>query len=299
MCHALIMLQLDVEALRTLMTVIDCGSITRAASVLQVSRSAASWRIKRLEEHVGQELLLRDGRTISPSRAAHAILTDARILVETHDRVAQHLESADLTGMVTIGADTDADVSLLTRVLGSFRRVNPGVDVNLVVNQAEPIRNGLASGQIDIALVQGVDEHLLATDRVLWSDDLVWATSNACPFVEAAVPLVTFGVECFYRTISEPILDKAGIDYRVALSVPTTIGVVASVEDGLGVAVLPAHRMTDRLTLWPRAAELPNLPQVHAIVRTAPSNKSESVERLVDLLEAELKAAAPALKTAP
>ena len=55
------------------------------------------------------------------------------MIVETHDRVARSLANADLTGRVTVGADNDVDVNRLTRVLGSFRRVHPGVEVNLVV----------------------------------------------------------------------------------------------------------------------------------------------------------------------
>ena len=287
------MLQLDIEALRTLLSVIDNGSITRAAAVLHVSRSAASWRIKRLEEYVGQQLLVRDGRTVTATRAAQAILADTRSLVENHDRVAQRLENADLAGMVTVGADDDADVAMLTRLLGSFRRVNPGVEVNLVIDQAQLILDRMALGEIDIALVQGVDEHLQPTDRVVWSDRLVWVTNPTCPFDQTTVPLVTFGTDCFYRAIGEPTLDAVGIDYRIALSVPTTTAALTAVEDGLGVAIVPAHRVSNRLARWPRSAGLPDLPQVHALVRTAPTNRSESVERLAELLVTELTATAP------
>ena len=124
-------MQIDVEALRALIVVVDQGSITRAARLLHLSRSAVSWRMKRLEQHVGQELLVRDGRDLRPSVAARAILDDARTVVETHDRIARRLANADLTGHVTVGADNDVDVTCLTRVLGSFRRVHPGVEVNL------------------------------------------------------------------------------------------------------------------------------------------------------------------------
>jgi DNA-binding transcriptional LysR family regulator len=103
-------MQIDVEALRALLLVVEHGSITRAARALHLSRSAVSWRMKRLEEHVGQELIVRDGRALRPSRAGRAILDDARTLVETHDRIARRLDSADLTGDVTVGADNDVDV---------------------------------------------------------------------------------------------------------------------------------------------------------------------------------------------
>ena len=76
-------MEIDVEAMRALLTVSEQGSITRAAKILHLSRSAVSWRMKRLEEHVGQELLVREGRSLRPSRAARAIRDDARTLVET------------------------------------------------------------------------------------------------------------------------------------------------------------------------------------------------------------------------
>lgn len=281
-------MQIDAEALRTLTAIIDQGSITKAASVLHVSRSAASWRIKRLEEHVGQELLVREGRSIRPSRAARTILDDARMLVETHDRIARSLGNVDLTGSVTVGGDTDADVAQLTRLLGSFRRVNPGVEVNLIVDRAQRIREGLAAGEISIGLVQGTDDHLEPTDRIRWTDDLVWVTSRTCGFTEGVVPLITFGDDCFYRELGEPTLDEAGIAYRIALSIPTTLGVVAAVEDGLGVALLPRHRLTDRLAIWERSAELPVPTRVHSIIRRAAHDESETVDLLADMLASEL-----------
>ncbi|MEM9039016.1 MAG: LysR family transcriptional regulator [Actinomycetota bacterium] len=283
------MMQLDVEALRTLLVVVDHGSITKAAAILHVTRSAASWRIKRLEEHVGQELLVRDGREIRPSRAARVIVDDVRSLVETHDRITRSLDNADLTGAVTVGADSDADVPQLTRILGSFRRVHPGVDVNLRVDRAVNIRAGIDSGEVDIALIQGIDEHLRSTDRILWTDDLVWVTGTCCSHDDGeVVPLVAFGDDCFYREIGEPMLDAAGIDYRVALSVPSTEGVVASVEGGLGVAIIPRHNVTDRLEIWEPTERLPVLPRVHAFARISPDDASETVGLLVDLIADEL-----------
>lgn len=53
-------MQLDVESLRTFATVLDLGGMTRAAEALDVSQSAVSWKIKRLEEKVGRDLLIRE-----------------------------------------------------------------------------------------------------------------------------------------------------------------------------------------------------------------------------------------------
>ncbi|MEM8904192.1 MAG: LysR family transcriptional regulator [Actinomycetota bacterium] len=290
-------MQLDVEAVRTLMAVLDHGSITTAARTLHVTRSAASWRIKRLEEHVGQDLLVRDGHDLRPTRAARLVLDDARSLVETHDRIARRLEGADLTGTVTVAGDTDTDVATLTRILGSFRRIHPGVEIDLTIDQAPRIRRGLAEGRIDIGLVEGTDEDLLPTDRVLATDDLVWVTGTCCPHDDGLIPLVTFGAECFYRCIGEPMLEAAGIDFRVALSVPSSAGVVASVADGLGVALLRRSWMTDRLTRWLPADDLPALPRVHHFARSS-DHESDLVARLVEVIADEMGTATAALPTA-
>ncbi len=280
-------MQIDVEALRTLTVVLDHGSITKAARVLHVSRSAASWRIKRLEEHVGQDLLVRDGHDLRPTRAARLVLDDARALVETHDRIARSLDDADLTGTVKVAGDSDTDVSTLTRILGTFRRVHPGVDVDLIIDQAELIRRGVAEGRFDIGLFEGLDEHLLPTDRILSTDDLLWVTGTCCAHDEGVIPLVTFGPECFYRTIGEPLLEAAGIDFRVALSVPSSAGVVAAVADGLGVALLRRSRMTDRLVPWEPAEQLPPLPRIHHFARPS-DTESEIVGRLVEIIGDEM-----------
>ncbi len=284
-------LQIDVEALRALLVVIEQGSITRAAQILHLSRSAVSWRMKRLEEHVGQELIVRDGHDLRPSRAARAILDDATALVETHDRIARKLAGDELTGEVTVGADVDVDVPCLTRVLGSFRRVHPAVEVNLVLDRTWNVQAGLDGGEIDLAIIQVEDDKLHADDRILWSDSLVWVTGRSTPHDDCVVPLVTYGFECPWRALSEPMLRAAGIDHRVALSVPSTDAVVSSVEDGLGVGVIPRRQMTDRLRLWEPDVAFEAFPGVHSIVRTAGSDLSPTVERLVELICTELTAA--------
>ena len=51
-------MQLDVESVRTLIAVLDHGGMTAAADALGMSQSAVSWKIKRLEERVGRDLLI-------------------------------------------------------------------------------------------------------------------------------------------------------------------------------------------------------------------------------------------------
>lgn len=277
-------MDLDVESLRTMLAVLDHGGMTPAAHRLDLSQSAVSWRIKRLEQKVGQQLILRDGHTVRPSRASREILHEARVIVEAHDRAVRKLRSSELSGDVRVGAIEDVGISRLTSILGTFQRVHPRTDVRFLIGPTEELEAQIDAGDIDLAIIQVSEHGLKADDRVLWTDEVVWAISAAYPDVELPVQLITFGVYCFYRPLSEPLLSAAGIEHRVAFSIPSTRGVLAAVEDGLGVAALARHHLNDRIVEWEPPRPIGPLPKVHQVVRTVPGERSDTTSALLTVI---------------
>ena len=281
-------MQLDVESLRTYLAVLDHGGMTRAAAQLDVSQSAVSWKIKRLEQRVGRPLLIREGHSFRPTRDGRTLVEDARTIVELHDRAVARLQSSELTGTVRLGANQEVGASRLAAVLGRFRHSHPGVHVEFVVDTSEGLTASLDDGQIDVAVVQVDGELLRSDDVVLWSDELRWATCCEAPFEDGAVPLITFGERCFYRPISEPVLEAAGVDYSVAFSVPSSDGVVAAVAAGLGVAVLATRYLAGDVVEWRRGAALGPLPSVHQVARVSAREHPAVASALVEAIKAEL-----------
>jgi len=100
-------MNLDVESLRTLLAVLDHGGMTAAAKHLDLSQSAVSWKIKRLEERVGKALLIRDGHSLRPTSEGRALIDDARTIVEVHDRAVCRLRMSELSGTVRLGSNTE------------------------------------------------------------------------------------------------------------------------------------------------------------------------------------------------
>ena len=283
-------MQLDVESLRTFLAVVDHGGMTRAAEHLDLSQSAVSWKIKRLEARVGKPLLLRDGHSIRPSRDGHALLDDARQMVQIHDNAVCRLQCSDLTGHVKIGANEEVDAGQMASVLGRFKQLHPGATIEFVVAHTEQLVSQVSAGGLDVAVVQVDAEHLLESDELLWTDQLCWATSRECLFADGTVPLITFGDHCFYRPLSEPLLTAAGIDHVAAFAVSSTVGVRAAIEAGLGVGVLSSKYLGGDVVDWPRAAGLGALPEVHQIARIAPGPQSPIVEALLASVLDELRA---------
>ncbi|MFW2335448.1 LysR family transcriptional regulator [Ilumatobacter sp.] len=281
-------LQLDVESLRTYLTVLDTGGMTRAAERLNLTQSAVSWKIKRLEERVGRPLLIRDGHAVRPTRDGRALLDDARTIVELHDGAVWRLRSPELTGKITLGSNEEIDANDIAALLGRFKRSHPNATIEFVIDHTERLATLVDNGQIDVALMQVTDRHLRHDDTLLWTDDLHWVTSAEWTYDEGTVPLVTFGDLCFYRRLSEPILEAAHIDFTHAFSGSATRGVLAAIQAGLGVGVLSSWYLNDDIIDWPRGATLPPLPRVHQVARTVPGESAEAAHALVDVIAEQL-----------
>lgn len=281
-------MQLDTESLRTFTTVLDTGGMTSAARQLNMSQSAVSWKIKRLEARVGRDLLIRDGRALRPSRDGEELLAYARTIVSLHDEAVARLSSSELTGRLRLGATEEVSAELVGNAASRFDRVHPGVIIDIVVDRGYRLEELLDRRQLDVALIQVFPADLRADDTLLWDDDQVWICAPDWTYGEGTVPLVTFGEHGFYQPLAEQMLRGASIKYRIAFSGPSSASLLAAVEAGFGVALMSSRSVSGNVIAWPRAESLPDLPFTQQIARTAPGPRSEIVAALMLDLSAEL-----------
>jgi DNA-binding transcriptional LysR family regulator len=282
------MLRIDIESMRAFVAVVEFSSIRRAADQLDLTPSAVSWKIKRLEQRVGKPLLIRDGHELRPTHEGRVVLEDAPSIIQAHDRMVSRLAYPEFTGLIKVGSNEEVGAERIAAILGRFQQTFPGSKVEFVVNQSRLLRPLIEGGLIDVAALQVSESELRPEDRVLWYDELRWATHRDLPFEDGVVPLVTYGENGFYRPVLEPILERHGIRYRYAVTAPSAAGVQAAVEAGLGVAVLPARFLTDEVVEWERGAALDPLPASCHIVRSVPGEMNDVTEVLVEAIASEL-----------
>jgi DNA-binding transcriptional LysR family regulator len=275
---------LDVESLRTLLAVLDWGSMSRAAEQLGMSPSAVSWKIKRLEQRAGRPLLRRDGHALRPTRDGRVLIDDARSIVATHDRMVHRLESPEFTGRITVGSNEEVGAERLAGILGRFRYMYPAATIEFIIDRSRRLVPMLERERLDVAVIQLTEEEVRPDDRVLWSEQLRWATHRDHPYDDGVVPLISFGRHGFYRPISEPILERNGIRYRYTITAPTSLVVRAAVGAGLGVAVLGERFLTGDVIEWRRVADLEALPRACQIVRTGAGESSEITVALMEAI---------------
>ncbi|NCF26030.1 MAG: LysR family transcriptional regulator [Gammaproteobacteria bacterium] len=280
-------IRLDIESLRAMKAVATAGSVTRAAVKLNLTQSAVSHKIKRLEERIGRPIFLRtDGSLIITEDGAH-LLNYAERLVGVHDEAVALFSRNELSGHIRLGVTQDVTGSGIARVLARFSMVYPNVSLVSRVAHSLILNNQLRRGEIDLALMQLFEEELLEEDRILWWDDVIWVQSE--DFEEAgngSLPFIAFHERCFYRTWAAEVLNDTRRSLSLVLVCPSVEGVADAVRSGLGLALI------NRRNLRPGCVEagiaLPKPPRVVYVARSAIPNPSEIVVTLRDAIEDEL-----------
>lgn len=277
-------MNLDVESLRTLLVVTETGQITAAAKQLNLTQSAVSRKLQRLERRVGQPLVDRNGHTIAPTHAGRELLDDAATIVATHDRAVARLATSQISGRVRVGTTEEVRPADLTGVFGEFNRLHPAAFVELVIDASDRLIGALDRGDLDVIVLQLTEDMRRSDDILLWTDELRWYSNRYHTYSEGPVPLVTYGDVCFYTPLSEPLLDAAGIEHWTSMALSSTSAVINAIEAGLGVGVLASRVASADLVEWQRAAELPPLPPVHQVVRYVRRNSDAAVTALAEAL---------------
>ena len=283
-------MQLDVESLRVLLAVLDSGGMTSAARQLHISQSAVSRKVSRLEDRIGQPLLIRDGHDLRPTRAARELLPDARAMVALHDGAVARLASSDLEGRVKLSSNSEIDIAKIAAVLGLFRRRHPCADIEFSVDNSGSLTDRIDRAEIDIALIQVSDESLRPTDIVLWSEDLVFVSSASDDHTAQPVPFLDFDC-CFYNRYTHAALEAAGIEFKTVFSAASSVTVRAAVQAGIGVAAMSSSYLGGDVVTWKPPAEVGDLPRIHQVVRTVPGEPSDAVTALVETIRNELTTA--------
>lgn len=234
-----ILTNLDIDLVRTFVTIHALGNFSRAAARLGRQQSTISLQILRLENMVGQKLLLRTPRKVELTRAGQVFLVACRRLLELNDEIIASIRDPDLRGLVRLGTPEDFATRHLPDVLASFAQAHPAVALEVTCDLTLNLLPRFQAGAFDLVLVkQELSEN--ARSKRVWREPLVWVTGER-DYIRrrGCLPLVVSPEPCVYRTRAIVALDEAGHDWRVAYTCGSMAGSMAAVRAGLGISVLP------------------------------------------------------------
>jgi DNA-binding transcriptional LysR family regulator len=262
---------LDLDAVRAFVLVADLHSFTRAADALDTTQSAVSLKLKRLEAHLGKQLLERTPRVVRLSADGNAFLSAARELLNAHERALGSL-SVERRRLV-LGLSEHVAGPDLPLLLGRLNAHDPGLVVELHMGTSAALLAQFDERRLDAAIVRyGADEPPRDDAQVLFSEPLSWlATPAWLPRVGEPLALALLSPPCNVRDVALRALTEAGVAWQEVFVGGGVAAVGAAVAAGLAVSPL-ARRVAPRglLDVGARLG-LPTLPEsrvtLHSRVR--------------------------------
>ena len=143
---------LDLELLRSFVSVVDSGGFTRAGERVHRTQSTVSQQIKRLEDDVGQPLLNRNGKDVTPTEAGERLLSYARRLLALAEEARDVMARPESEGAVRLGVPEDFAAYRLAKLLAAFSRSHPGLRLDVRADQSANLKRELERGELDLAL---------------------------------------------------------------------------------------------------------------------------------------------------
>lgn len=151
---------MDIQALETFIKTAELLHFGRASRACNLSPSALTRTIQRLEEEVGQPLFLRDNRSVALTEAGNQLLSYARNAVQEWQHFQETVAQQDkkVSGSISVYASITAVYSLLPHLLEAYRSAYPDVQLALRTGAAERAIEQLMSGEIDLAVAALPDQ---------------------------------------------------------------------------------------------------------------------------------------------
>ncbi|MGK8524697.1 LysR family transcriptional regulator [Nocardia asteroides] len=244
---------MELRQLRYLVTVAEEASFTRAAARLHLTQPGLSAQIRQLERELGQPLLDRGGRTVTPTQVGAAVLSHARAALAAAQRITHTVDefSGLLRGQVRVGLISGAAVEELdvAAVLADFHRDHPRVGISLTEDTSERMLAALDRGELDVALIGMTGAEAdpgLGIDVVL-ETTVVAAVAATDSRYGAEIPLAALRdrpLICLtpgtgIRGVFEHACAMAGFAPGIAYEAAAPAFLLRLAARGLGVAVVP------------------------------------------------------------
>jgi LysR family nitrogen assimilation transcriptional regulator len=292
---------MDTRRLAYYVTIVDCGTITRAADILHLAQPALSQHVSALENEFGQQLLVRSRKGVVPTAAGRSLYRYAQGILRLEESVRDEItsEASSPAGAVTIGLAAYSFAStLVVPILQTIRSRYPRIVTRVVETLTVVHSQALMMGQVDAAIIydpgpiRGVRfERVLADELYLVTPlrlELPDATDDEVPLTSlASLPFMLPNRSHTMRKLIEQSFRQAGMELQVVIEMDHSRPLADAIQLGLGVTLLPKAAAEvafsrDRFAL--RRVVDPSLTVTLALATLEHHPLSAAAEAVVDVL---------------
>jgi DNA-binding transcriptional LysR family regulator len=265
---------IDTALLRAFVAVVETGSVTGAAGLLNLTQAAVSQQLKRLEELFGTQLFERQHRRLTLRPDGERLLAHAQKLIALNDAVFGAMSAPAYEGEVRLGVPHDIVGPYLPPILRRFDQAWPRVRVSLKCTTTPQLLQLLRKGEVDVTLT--TEQRCGAGGKTLLEDELIWAgATNGSAHERDPLPVSLGDEKCEFRPAVLRALRAAGRDWRPVCEVSSMEPLLASIEADLAIAPLLRTTIPHYLQAVERDQRLPRLPKFLINLYLPPVRQSE------------------------
>ena len=242
---------MEFRQLEVFRAVMESGSATAAARLLQMSQPAVSRHLSQMEAELGLELFIRGGGKLRPTADAAALYDEALLAFESIERVlnlARRMRGRD-SGMLRLAAPFAFGEALLPRIVADLARTRGPLRFAVEFGSYETIATMVAKRQVDIGILKQPLSHPGIAALPLMECGTVCVLPQGHRLCRAETvsidalsrePLVLLGRDTTWRSDLQALLRTVPRTPVVRVDTHSAAAVCAFVAQGLGVSVLPA-----------------------------------------------------------
>jgi DNA-binding transcriptional LysR family regulator len=271
----------DTALLRTFVAICDSGNFTKAAREVNLTQSAVSLHVKRLEDQVGSRLVVRNVRGVRLTEHGEVLLSYARRILALYKEAEQRL-GRDTGGLVRIGVPEYFDLHTLSSLLAQFSGRYPAVKIQIELGLGPDISALVDESELDLAIVS--NEIREGDGTPLCRERRVWAAGGSMRLApDEPAPLALYPPFCRWRQLALEELDRAGRTWKLVIQSAGTAGILAALDAGLAISVFPEFNLPPRLKALGEAEGLPKLPDFEFVLRRS-RNGSHAADHLAEMI---------------
>ncbi len=295
-------MRVDFLGLEAFLSIADRGSFHQAAGHLNLSQTALSHRLKKLESDLGVRLLARTTRQVSLTPAGEELLPAARRMMEeiTASLAAVKRQGRDRQERLSIGCLPTIAIHTLPRVLWEFQQSWPQLTVQVHDNSATEIAEHVQAGRAEFGItIVSANRGDLEISPLL-KEPFVAVCPAAHPLARRkhvdwsdleGTPLVRISAQTGNRMLIDDALGSRREQMTWRYECQHVATAVSLVAQGLAVAILPrlSHDGAGTPGLKALALRNPGISRTLGIISRRGASLTPAAAALLDLIRARLK----------
>lgn len=261
---------MDVRQLRYFVSIVDYGSLGKAAEKLYVAQPSLSQQMARLEEELGVTLLLRSNHGVTPTAEGDALYRHARLVLRQMEQLKQEVTkgAGAESGTVAVGLPTTMASVLAVPLFERIQDQYPGIRLQFFESMSGYLNELLANGRLDLGILfRELDTPGITALPVL--DETLYLLgdpggdisprASTCPLAKlAGVKLVAPGASNGLRLLIERTFASEKVELNIVADIDSLPALLLIANSGRACTILPSSAIAQ----WNEAL----LPKMRRIV---------------------------------